>query len=645
MKKTVSITQILKKAFSMSLILSMLIGIVSIYSWYQQNKQVNYILDDYFPKTNLALKLEGRVSDFLDELDRFAALKSNINRQIMFKQLNKQLDKIEKEALVLSDDIIDKNIILDNISDLKSLILKINDNLDQGFWVEQKKQELTTKIQWLHDDFNNEIVALGQELNWQQINLVKQPSSIYLKDNNLSDLQNELQAISQLKNIEDQIKTEISQFLYSLDQSDILVKYQTLKRLIADLYYQPKHHQSASLVTLQQIVDMLADIISPNQDLGILVANIYQFQQSSLEISHQQTAILQSTRKITENILAKTNENLTALNQQMKVQTDISGLIIIATFVVSLVFIWCFNHFYVQGHLTARFNKLIESVKLLNKGQEQLPIEVSGNDEISEINYLLTQHTKIIKERRAIEQNLRDTQNELIQTAKLAVVGQTMTSLAHEINQPLNAMSIYLFSLKKLLKAKDIAQAELYTDKISKLSERIAQIVKGLRQFTKRHTQNECLQIINLNQAIYTAWELLELRHQPIKAQLTVKGEGQIKGNEILLEQVFVNLFTNALEACKTQPQIKVEICSNNNKTSVYIEDNGEGWQLENSDKLLQPFYTNKEVGLGLGLTICQRIMQQFNGNLYIASNLQKSAMIVLEFPIWIENLVREENE
>lgn len=645
MKKT-SITQVLKHAFAMSLMLSVVLGIVSLFSWYQQHKQVNYILDDYFPKTHLALKLEDNVAAFVNELDRFAAVKNNMNRQTMFKQLNGQLEQIEQDALMLSDDTHDEGVILGNIADLKALIVKIYSHLNQSFHIEQKKQELVTKLQWLHDDFNNEIVALGQELNWQQINLAKQPVSSSHSSSDIFNLQNELQAIAQLKNTEDNIKTEIAQFLYALDQQDILLKYQTLKELVVSLQHsEPLQTDNASIATLQQMVEMLANMIAPHQDLDELVANIHQFQQTATEISQQKANILRSTRNITEGILFKTNENLTALNQNMKQQTKVSGFIIVATLLISLIFIWAFNRFYLQGHLTKRFENLIESVKLLNKGKEELPIQVFGNDEIAEINRLLKHHTDMIKERRIIEQDLRDTQNELIQTAKVAVVGQTMTSLAHEINQPLNAIAIYLFSLKKSLQTGNLSQAETYAENINKLVERTAHIVKGLRQFTKRHTLQDPLQLVSLTQAINTAWELLALRHQPMQAQLSIEGENVVKGNAILLEQIFVNLLSNALEACKTQAHIQIQLYAQQHKIYARIEDNGEGWPLESADKLLQPFYSNKEVGLGLGLTICQRIMQQFNGNLYIASSLHKSAVIILEFPADEPHLLGTEYE
>ncbi|EIJ70466.1 ATP-binding protein [Pasteurella bettyae] len=644
MKKT-SISRILKNAFSISLFFTLVIGLVSLFSWYQQHKQVNYILEDYFPKTNLALKLEDNVNTLLSELERFSELKNNVIRQSMFKQLNKQLEEIEQDVVILSTTD-DKETILKNIEALKALIIQINQNISDNLLIEQKKQELITKIQWLHDDFNNEIVALGQELNWQQINLASQPYVIHQERHIASNLSSELQAISQLKNIEEQIKNEITQFLYSLDEKTISIQYQNLLELVSNIYHsEPIKVTNASLTTLQQMIDMLVQTTTPTEEVGRLVSNITHYQRSQIDVSFQQSQILQSIRQIIDNILMQTKEKVSALNQDMQFQTEISGTIIGIALLVSLIFIWLFNYFYLQQHLTKRFEDLIESVKLLNQGKEDLLIKVSGNDEISEINHLLKHHTEIVKERHAIASDLRDTQNELIQTAKLAVVGQTMTSLAHEINQPLNAISIYLFSLKKILKAQNLPQAELYTEKISKLAERIAHIVKGLRQFTKRHGQTDLLQPIQLNDVIQEAWDLLELRHQPVQAKLLVEGMASVNGSKVLLEQVFVNLFTNALEACKVQPKIHIRILINDDKTHVYLEDNGTGWQLDNADKLLQPFYSNKEVGLGLGLTICQRIMNQFNGQLYIASSMQKSAVVILEFPSLTMNVVENKDE
>lgn len=89
-------------------------------------------------------------------------------------------------------------------------------------------------------------------------------------------------------------------------------------------------------------------------------------------------------------------------------------------------------------------------------------------------------------ERKEIESNLRAMQDELIQTAKLAVVGQTMTTLAHEINQPLNALSMYLFTAGRAIEQGQSAQARSTLAKAEGLITRIDAIIRSLRQFARR---------------------------------------------------------------------------------------------------------------------------------------------------------------
>ncbi len=113
------------------------------------------------------------------------------------------------------------------------------------------------------------------------------------------------------------------------------------------------------------------------------------------------------------------------------------------------------NHYFIRSRLVKRFTALNQAVVQIGLGQIGATIPVYGRDELGRIAGLL-RHTlgqlnaqkqqleQEIGERKAIEADLRATQDELIQTAKLAVVGQTMTTTAHEINQPLNALSMYL---------------------------------------------------------------------------------------------------------------------------------------------------------------------------------------------------------
>lgn len=298
-----------------------------------------------------------------------------------------------------------------------------------------------------------------------------------------------------------------------------------------------------------------------------------------------------------------------------------------------------------------RFDRLNQAVAQLTQGEENVKIAVYGNDELGKIARLLRlflfemQHKQLelskrnqvlmdeIEYRIKVQDELMQLQQELTQAAKLAVVGKTLTSISHEITQPLNAMNAYIFSAKRALQKQNYEATYDYLDKINRLTEKTAVIIKRLRQFSKQG--NGKLQAVNLNESFANAWELLESKHKHRKVRLDLpQNLPHIWGENVLIEQVFVNIFLNALEAIEQDPpQIKVEIqWQNSQEICLWIIDNGRGWPL--SDKLLQPFSSSKSLNLGLGLSISRSIMQQCGGELRIASTLQRNALVILIFKV-----------
>ncbi|MCX2960835.1 ATP-binding protein [Rodentibacter caecimuris] len=614
------------------LILTLFIGIVSLSAWYIQYRQVNYIIEDYFPKTNTALKLEDKFNVFFNDLERFYYSQNNLNRQVMFKNIKHQLNEIEILSSLLFEQT-EKSTIKRYLNDLIQLTNRIDNNLSNNFLILQRKQALLTKIQWLNDDFNNEIISQIKELNWQ--------NNYFLKYSSLSNEQkqanseNELLYLYQLADKKEQIRTELVQFLYNLqpNQTTILQDYAYLKQLITALTQGSSYTiKNPSIVPLQQMFNDLYQMIESHHELDSLIQEITHYQIELKNIQSQKNDIVAKTQQMIKQELNKTRESFSRLNENLKIQTQISGVLIISSLLIFLVLIALFNQYYVKRRLSQRFSQLIYAIENLNQGRTKQALNINGKDELTEISLLLNNHIQILQEREKIEQDLQETQNELIQAAKMAIVGQTMTTLAHEINQPLNAISIYLFTLKKRLEQRQDQQNYLDVEKIEKLTERIANIIKALRQFAKNEISSTPYQVVSLKQSLTEAWNLLELRHKPLNAELQIKRDVHLLVNPILLEQVFVNILSNALEAGQTTPIIQVDVVCYQNKICVFIEDNGDGWQTDNADKLLQPFFTTKSVGLGLGLTICQRIMQQFGGKLAIASAFSKSAVVILEF-------------
>ena len=241
-----------------------------------------------------------------------------------------------------------------------------------------------------------------------------------------------------------------------------------------------------------------------------------------------------------------------------------------------------------------------------------------------------------VEERKRIEADLRTTQNELIQAAKMAVVGQTMTTMAHELNQPLSALNTYLFTAKLSLDKSLNCDVKKSLLKMEELTDRMSSIITNLRSFAKKQQIDAPLVAVNLHHSVEQASELL--KSKIIKNRIHIDNQLpnhlMVQATAVQLEQVFVNLFMNSCDSVMQSPQREIEIYvlnTQNNHLTIGIKDTGQGFPSDIIERLFTPFITTKPVGLGLGLNICRTIMTTFHGQIYLASSLQQGALIVLE--------------
>ncbi|TNG98162.1 two-component sensor histidine kinase, partial [Pasteurellaceae bacterium USgator11] len=517
--------------------------------------------------------------------------------------------------------------------ELKDILILVNNNIYRNIILKQNLEEFNTKINWLHDDFTNEVLALIQEINWQQSSVFEQKRDDDLKSAKLNNLQLELQHVYNLSYIENQLKNELLALIYSNPDEKIKKYYfsdsiSNLKNILSQGYIE----KYPSVTTLHQLLNSFFELLSEKNGVPFIFLQ-YQYSKSEFnQVIKEKDDALSQIRYIVEQQVIANHEALNNLSSSLNKLTLIGGWLILSSIFLALLFLYFFNKIYIRKNLIKRFMALSQSVSLLSKGDFNTKIIVDGNDEITRVAKFLKIFSKNTRERIEIEKNLRATQDELIQSAKLATVGKTMMILAHEINQPLNALSIYLFSIKKSLKKESgLIRIKEQVEKIDQLVERINHIIKQLRQFTKR--SNHELSPTDLRSNIYSAWEILKLQYKVNSVHLMINGDSVVLANSIFIEQVFVNLFNNALEACRLiTPYLQVDIERCDQITKVRLSDNGPGWNLSQAEYLMQPFMTTKKVGLGLGLSISQTIMQHCHGNLYIASTLDKHAQIILIF-------------
>lgn len=301
----------------------------------------------------------------------------------------------------------------------------------------------------------------------------------------------------------------------------------------------------------------------------------------------------------------------------------------------------CYLHFDFHLFSHGQLNKVIVTItditqQELNTRELEQRVAEKTSDLIEKNNRL----SEEVVERERTERHLKQTQGELIQAAKMAVVGQTMTSMAHELNQPLNAMSTYLYSAKISSESGNFEAVNQSLGYIEGLAMRMGKIISSLRSFAKKSDGDQPAATQNLKEITEQAMTIVnaKARRQMVEIENQLASDLAVHGNALAIEQVLINLLVNSCDAIDEQngEQRKIVIDAvYDSKThqAIGIFDSGNGFDLSIVDKLFTPFTTTKEVGLGLGLNISQSLMEKYSGQIYLASSLDKGALVILELP------------
>ncbi|HDZ46615.1 hypothetical protein LCGC14_0453710 [marine sediment metagenome] len=243
-----------------------------------------------------------------------------------------------------------------------------------------------------------------------------------------------------------------------------------------------------------------------------------------------------------------------------------------------------------------------------------------------------------IEERRRAEANLRQTQDELIQAAKLAVLGQLAAGINHELNQPLAAIRAYGENARRFMALARYEKADANLEQIVELTERMADISAQLRQFSRKSSERQ--ETISIQACIDYALRLFQSRLRESNITIVQDWPDEtlwVKGDLVRLEQVLVNLISNALQAMKASPDAQLTLGAHIHQHQVIISvaDNGPGIPQEHIGHIFEPFFTTKAPGsgLGLGLSISSRIMDDLGGKLQVVNQPDGGACFTITLP------------
>lgn len=272
----------------------------------------------------------------------------------------------------------------------------------------------------------------------------------------------------------------------------------------------------------------------------------------------------------------------------------------------------------------------------LQRAHDELERKVAERtQDLSSANTRLQQE---VEERTRAERTLRNAQDELVQASKLAVIGQLSTGIAHELNQPLAALSTLSHNAIRLQKRGDQKMVESNLERICQMVDHMGRLTGHLKTFARKTTGAP--RAVDVKQAVENALYVQEqrIRRQHIQIDSSAMTEALTAWcDPIRLEQVLINLIGNAIDALASTPMGRLTISTDRHGefTRIQIHDNGPGLDEDTLRHMFEPFYTTKApgVGLGLGLSISAGIVRDFGGSLDGANHTEGGAVFTLEIP------------
>jgi len=241
----------------------------------------------------------------------------------------------------------------------------------------------------------------------------------------------------------------------------------------------------------------------------------------------------------------------------------------------------------------------------------------------------------------AREQELREKQEQLIQAGKLATLGELTTGVAHELNNPLNNIGLFLGNVMDHVEANQVDPERILRDLRHAMQQvrKATTIISHLRTFGRAAPVTRVPLSINdvITQAVSLVQEQLRLHQVEIQLDLAPSNP-RVSGSAIQLEQVFINLLTNARDAVIKAPvkQIVVRSTVQDRCLTVIVRDSGPGIPPGLEQRVFDPFFSTKDVGAGtgLGLSITYGILKDHQGSITVENRPGEGATFVVELPM-----------
>jgi len=295
----------------------------------------------------------------------------------------------------------------------------------------------------------------------------------------------------------------------------------------------------------------------------------------------------------------------------------------------------------ISQKITTPIKQLVNASRDIAQGNLNPKMEVTSHDELGELAIAFNTMSNRLMER---EEKLKEfTKSKIMESEKLAIVGQLAANVAHELNNPL--VGIITYSHLLLEETPTSENATEFLNKIVIQANRCKDIVRGLLDFARQRKPDRTL--FNINNLLKQCISLLENQviFHNIKIILDLEEVPMVILDPSQVERVFMNIILNAAEAMdgKGELNISSRFDSDEGMVEVQVRDTGPGISEENLEQIFDPFFTTKDVGhgVGLGLAISYGIIREHNGTTTVKSKIGEGTTFTVRLPVSIHGNMR----